>query len=293
MSRTQPFIVTILILTILYSCNKDVVTKQSVEPIKEIQTPAYSPTLTNPVINTPIQELRFTEIGQPLVLYYNSWDGNYPNWGYSNINQGEYYHNYSHRVKGITALTIHVGENDLFTNNITKELYNNPKNKKFTPQFWVNEKFAMDKEANKINLCNSDEVIYETVKSEKLNTDKPYLAARILGDSLGEIKVEYGVKYRGLVSSNKHYIMAYLAEDSVRPPNNSIRYDGILRAAADGAYGTPFTETDLNENVFIRTATFDIADYNKDELYIVIALWDKDAQNNYNAICGYHVKVNQ
>ncbi len=282
---------TVLIMFVFTAaaCNKETTKTEPQKKQEQTQQPANNGGNTgnnNGNNQQPDETLTFSKKAQPLVLFYTSLGSNNASWGH--VTQGRY-----KDIEGITSLAVHVGADDFLTTSCTDQLYaNNSIVNRYVPQFWVNDKYAMAHDATSADLCNSHEIVYDIVKSEKQKTNKPYLAAKVLKDSNGSVELKYGVKFEGGMPDGEYSVAAYLVEENVKHPVYAMYYDCAIRMAANNStFGQTFTKADLTGSVFTHTGYVMLEDHDKEELYIVLALWKKNGYNDYTAVCGHHMKL--
>jgi hypothetical protein len=190
----------------------------------------------------------------------------------------------------LNHLEVHIRFNDPMENELTKTISENRPGRRFTPQFWINNKQAttltsegyLDSTMTFRNAATIVNAWYE-------NANVPSIDAEVLKKD-DKIEVVYGARfYSETLKDQDYYLACYLVRDGVMHAQKGqngkvIAHNSVLTASADNAFGKKIEPIE-NQDTLLK-ATFDKP--SDVESAIMIVMWHKNGMT-YEAINSLRV----
>lgn len=192
----------------------------------------------------------------------------------------------------VTPLAIHIKYGDPMITDESNAIGNNRHGQRYTPQIWVSDSNAVVLNSGYIVSQASKEKANELISTAK-TIEQPALSALIekAGDSWN---VKYGVKFMDVASDGEYGLACFLTEDGIEAQqtssaSNPTIHNHVIRTSANGAFGESFTSADMTDDEKIWEHSFDISQYNSENVYITLVLWKKVGER-YEPVNGYVIK---
>lgn len=189
----------------------------------------------------------------------------------------------------IVPLAIHIKYGDPMITDESTAIGNNRHGQRYTPQLWVDDENAVVLVNGGISSASSVEKANDLIDAN-IQLVQPSVAA-VISKKNSKLEVTYGVKFIDIEPNGEYGLSCFLTEDGIKhqqtsSATNPATHNHVIRASANGAFGTQFTGSDLIDNEKSWTHSFDISGFAEANTYVTIILWKKDG-NRYIPINGY------
>lgn len=191
----------------------------------------------------------------------------------------------------VTPVAVHIKYGDPMITTESTAIWDNIEGSRYTPMIFVQGENAVI--LNGSSISGESENNARRLIDEALMTTQPSLSANIVKKD-GMWDITYGVKFEGTFS-DEYSLSCYLTEDGLKHQqssyaNNPATHNHVIRASANGAFGSSISSTDLTNGEWSMVNRMDIdSKYNLENLYVTVVLWKKTGER-YAAVNGYVLK---
>lgn len=191
----------------------------------------------------------------------------------------------------VTPVAVHIKYGDPMITTESTAIWDNIEGSRYTPMIFVQGENAVI--INGSSISSESENNARRLIDEALMTTQPSLSANIVKKE-GKWDITYGVKFDG-IPSGAYSLSCYLTEDGIKHQQsnyagNPATHNHVIRASANGAFGTGISSTDLTNGEWSMVNRMEIDNtYNMENLYVTVVLWKKTGER-YAAVNGYVLK---
>lgn len=225
-------------------------------------------------INKDIENLHFEKKTRPVLFEYTSTGcPGCGSWG-----KPTFYNLIKAHEGQITPLAIHIKYNDAMITPYSTDLGNNRHGMYFTPQIWVNDSNAVVILEGRIHPSSSHKAT-QMIKTA-IQQNQPAVAANAQHKN-NKIIVNFGVNFFDLPTDGEYSLACYLNENDIENfqvgyANNPAKHHHVIRDAAIGTYGFPFTKKQLENKIFTVAHEFETTSLSQlKNAYVTVVLWKK------------------
>lgn len=191
----------------------------------------------------------------------------------------------------LNHMEVHIRFDDPMENELTNALSENRPGRRFTPQFWVNNKQAtLLTQEGYLDSAMTFNNVSALIGQWYQNANVPAIDAEVLKKD-NKIEVVYGARfYSETLKDQDYYLACYLVRDGLMHPQKGqngkvIAHNNVLTKSADNAFGQKINPIENQDAIL--SASFDKPD--KDKAAIMIVLWHKNGMT-YEAINSLKVE---